>query len=161
MKGNEMPQRPKVRSLEKARARQEANGNLTATIAELQGSIPALNQLMEQSIPICTAHRIGKVVRSVNAEMEQYRVTVRALGERLANKDAEGKPITMEADTAKELPERFDISAENEAEGEKEIATLRAMDVQIPGQKIKLSDLVSVKMAPGLIMQLDWLIAEA
>jgi len=45
-------------------------------------------------------------------------------------------------------------------EGEKEIAELLVMDIQIPGQQIKLSEIEMINMSPQLLMSLDWLIAE-
>src|SRR6185295_10569192 len=110
----EMSNRPKVRSLAKAKQDKEAqNGTMTVTLTVLQNSIAALNQLTAQPIPIRTSFLIGKIARAVITEMEQYRASLKSLQERLANKDDEGKPIMLEAVAATEnspgLPERYDV----------------------------------------------------
>jgi hypothetical protein len=160
-----MSQRPKIRSLAKAKENREAKaGTLTATIAELENSIPALNALMVQPIPICTSHLINKIAAALNSEIEQYRNTVRKMGERLANKDAEGKPVILASvaatETEGEIPERFEISPENEAKGTKEMESLRGMIVDIPGKKINIRDLSSAALAPALESRLHWMISE-
>lgn len=155
----------KIRSLARAREKQQAkDGTITVTLAQLNQSIGALSELTTQPIAIRTSFQIGKIIKAVNSEMEQYNASRTKLCEQYSNKDIEGKAIMVGADgkpIVEGQPGRYDIPKEKMPEFEKELAELLAIETQVPGQQIKVSDLNTVNIAPALLMNLEWLITDS
>lgn len=174
----------RARSMARAGKRRQAaaeskNGVIAVTLQQLLNSIPqmetphipgALSVLISQPIPITVSFRLGKIVRAVNAELEEFQAQRTKLLERFANKDGAGKPIMLDAKgkrivaSAEGEPQApggdYDIPSDKQAEYKKEVGDLAAVQVEIPGQQIKISDLGDIKMAAGHMMQLEWLIID-
>lgn len=154
----------KIRSLAKARERQQAKaGMLTMTLSTLVTSEQSLGTLIGQALPIRASFQISKIVRLAGAELQGYQESRKTLCEKYANKDADGRPIMLGPDDkpVKEgEPGRYDIPADNLEAFNKEHAELLTVEVAIPGQQIKVSELGDVRIAPAHIMALDWLLTE-
>ena len=124
----------------------------------------ALNILCGQSLPIVLSFRLLKLVHAVNLELEQYQAARKLLCERFAKKDEEGKAIMVSHDGSPLVegqPGKYDIPDDKMPEFNKELQTLLATEVSIPGKQIKVLELSSVRMAPAHLMALEWLVVEA
>lgn len=162
----------KVRSIARARKLHDAKtGEIQVSLNQLifcatqteENPFPSLGVLLSQSLPIRQAFLLGKIAKAVGGEIEQYQATRKALCERYANKDGEGKAIMLGADdkpVAEGQPGRYDIPIESMEAFNKEHAELVATEVSIPGTKIKVNDLAGVKIAPVHLISLEWLIDE-
>lgn len=162
----------KIRSLKRERERREAkDSEIVVTLGQLinsamqteQNPQPALYVLLSRpEIPIATAHKIGKITRHVAEEIKSYQESYKALCEKYANKDGD-KPRIVDAEgklVAEGQPGRYDIPKERDAEFQKEHNELVALEVSLPGQTIKVSELQGVRIAPMYTMALDWLLTE-
>lgn len=154
----------KVRSLEKARERQKAkDGVITVTLEQLIESAGAASQLLSKSIPIRTAFQLSKIAKASNVELEQYNASQNTLSERYANKDEDGKAIRLAVDGGPYVEGqsfRYDIPADKLEGFGKEMKELQSIEVEIPGQQIKVSELGDISIEPGLLMKLEWLITD-
>lgn len=154
----------KVRSLAKARERQQQkDGQITVSLHRLNSSTASLGVLMGCEMPIRQSFLLGKLVRIVSGEIEQYEASRKALCEKYADKTSEGKPrmIDLEGnEVAEGQPGSYDIPKEKMADFDKEHKELFTTEVTLSGAKLKVSDLAGVKIAPAHMMSLDWLIEE-
>lgn len=163
----------RVRSMQKARERKQAQENpqtITATLAQLlqtlgqnPGFPGALDVLYGQPIPIKTSFRLCKIALAVGEEVKRFNETKKILCERFSNKDDEGKAIMLNAEN-RPIKEgeagRYDIPPDKMADFEKEYGELIATEVTIPGQQIKIADIGNVTIAPAHLMNLEWLITD-
>lgn len=154
----------KIRSLARARERQQLKTNeITVSLDTLLNSGGSLGVLMGKDIPIRQSFSLGKIVKGVNAEIEQYNESRKSLCEKYSNKDGDGKPIMIDEEgkvVAEGQPGRYDIPKDKMAEFEKEHKELTTMQVSFPGSRIKVSDLGDIKIAAAHLMNLDWLIED-
>lgn len=154
-----------IRSMKRARDRQQAKvGEITISLGQALGSTQSLNALLGMGeIPIRQSFLIGKKARSLSTDIEQYQVSRKALCERYAEKDADGKPRMIDGEgkvITDGRPGNYDISEAKMPEFEKEHQDLLATEVTIPGTKIKVNDLSGVKIAPAHVMSLDFLLKD-
>lgn len=154
----------KVRSIQREIKRKAVkDGVVPVTLGQLLQSIGALNYLTAQALAASVSFRIGRMLKAINGELEQYELSRKTLCERFSNKNAEGKAIMLNAknEPIEEGQQgRYDIPKEKMEEFEKELTELSAVEVELPGQQIHVSDLGSVNIAPAHLMILDWMIAE-
>lgn len=154
----------KVRSLAKARARQQQrDGQITVSLHGLINSNASLGVLIGREMPIRQSFLLGKLVRIVSGEIEQYEASRKALCERYANKTDDDKPRMVDSEgkeVAEGQPGSYDIPKEKMADFDKEHQELLTTEVTLSGAKLKVSDLAGVKIAPAHTMSLDWLICD-
>lgn len=114
-------------------------------------------------MPIRQSFLLGKLVRNVSSEVEQYEASRKTLCEKYANKTSDEKPRMIDSEgkeVAEGQPGRYDIPKDRMPDFDKEHADLLATEVTISGATMKINDLVGVKIAPAHMMNLDWLIEE-
>ena len=162
----------KIRSIAKARERQQAkSGEITVSLGRLihcgmqteQNPFPSLFVLVGQELPIRQSFLLGKLTKSVSAEIEQYQASRKTLCEKYSEKDGEGKARMIDAEgkpVAEGQPGNYDIPKERMDDFSKEHQELIDTEVSIPGVKIKINDLAGVKISPAHVMALEWLICE-
>ena len=156
-----------IRSLKRAKEKQQAKeGVIKVTLAQIirslgpQPEIPgAIDFLMSQALPIRTSFQLNKIAKAAIIEFQEYQAAKKTLCERLANKDKDGKAIILE-DGKPSTKGEYDIPADKLVELEKEHADLIAMEVEIPGQQIKVGDLGDARIAPAHLMALEWLVID-
>lgn len=160
-----------VRSIKRKAERENTEDKtIRATLAQLIAShsispqfAGPLDILCQQPIPIVQSFRLSKLVAAVDREIEPYQAAKKALCERYAKKDGEGKAIILD-DKGERVEEgqsgRYDIPKETNEEFEKEHATLTETEVTLPGEKIRVAELGNITIAPACLVHLAWLIAD-
>ena len=150
--------------MKKARERhQQRDGQIAVSLHRLINSNASLGVLIGCEMPIRQSFLLGKLVRNVSSEIEQYEASRKALCEKYASKSADGKPRMVDAEgkeVAEGQPGRYDIPKEKMADFDKEHQELLTTEVSLSGARLKLNDLAGVKIAPAHMMNLDWLIEE-
>jgi len=144
----------KLRSIKKG-APANADG-VKVTIEELLASRGPLQVLLTQPLPARLAFRLTKLAKAVTAELETYEETRKALCERYADKDDDGRPKKI----GEGSEERFDIPEAKMPELEAEHKDLLQSEVTIAGQRIKLNDISGISIAPAHLISLAWLVEE-
>lgn len=125
---------------------------IAVTLGQLINSTQSIGALISQPMPIRTSFQLGKLVRAINLELEQYQSSRKELCERHAEKDSEGKAKMLDDG------QRYDIKKMEEFDREHQ--ELTAVEVTIPGSRIKVSDLGTVSIAPAHLLNLEWLLVE-
>lgn len=160
-----------VRSIRRKAERENTEDKtIRATLAQLITShslspkfAGPLDILCQQPIPIVTSFRLSKLVAAVDREIEPYQTAKKALCERYANKDGEGKAIILD-EKGKRVedgqPGKYDIPSKDLEAFEKEHATLTETEVTLPGEKIKVAELGNITIAPAYLVHLAWLLAD-
>lgn len=143
--------------------------SITVTLKELvecTSEIPqipgALDVLCGQRIPAVVSFRLSKIAAAINSELKHYGEAKKALGERYADKDAQGKAVILNAagTPSTDGTGAYKIPPEKQSDATKELLELQATSVTIPGEMVKIGDLVNVTIAPAHLLSLSWLITE-
>lgn len=110
--------------------------------------VPTLQKIMSSPIPAKTAFKFAKIVKEIEANITQFNTTRGELLGRLANKDADGKPIIIE--------NNYDLSQENLIVFNQEINQL--LEVDIPINPISIDEIEKVEISVDEIIVLGDLI---
>lgn len=122
------------------------SSQIELTLATLLGSQKAVTWLVSQRLPIQTAFKLARLTKAINAELQTFDETRRALCERFG---------TLRDDKSK-----YDIPPAKQDEFDKEFATLTAMQIELPGTPLRAAELGRVEMSADDLMALEWLIVE-
>lgn len=153
----------KVSSIKREIEKRKEVSCIAVSLEKLINSTQSLGVIIGQQIPIAISFKISKMVKAINSEIEQYTASHKILCERFANKDSEGNAIILDLNDKpvdKDQPGRYDIPENKLEEFKKENASLLSVEVNIPGNHVKVSQLGNISIEPAHLMTLDWLFTE-
>ena len=108
------------------------------TLRQLVTSVNAAKLLVAKEMPVLTAYRLSKLVRTANEELRVYQETCQLLNERAQALDEASRAQWLEDEHNKLL----------EAE------------VELPDTAVTLKDLERCSVSPQMLLELDWLVRE-
>jgi hypothetical protein len=103
----------------------------------------ALQQIYNQSIPVATAYKLSKFIKTIAVELEHYHAERIKLCEAHGIKDAE--------------TQTYKIRPEERADFDRQIAELQSIEVDLPGEKISIDAFGKAEMPAAIIDLLNWM----
>ncbi len=147
---------------------------ITITHKQLLDSTTALQELSDMSIPVRTALKLRKILRTSQTDLDTFNDTFKALSKKHAKKkmvkNAEGvdEEVVVHPKVlvdGKEVDDENRLEIEDKDAFEKDRDAILESPLDIPFDKIKVVDLSDPKDAPlkiktSLLFSLDWLIED-
>jgi hypothetical protein len=117
---------------------------MKATLKELANSMPAFNRFIAIALPMKTSFMMKGVIRTVSEQVKDFHEERLVLCKRLGTLD--------------EKTETYEFG-DNQAAWDVAFEELAAVEVDIPGERLKISQLLSsTAIAPADLIELEWLI---
>lgn len=114
-------------------------------------SFQAFDTLISKPLPSALSFKLARGMKVVSEVMETFQATQRKIVESWSQKDEAGKPKTAPGN-----PNAILLTPE----GQKELQSVFEVEVELPFEQIKITDLGDITMSPIHYLQLDWLITE-
>ena len=128
------------------------------SLNEVRGMQAGLDVILAKEIPIKPAYWLARFLDKIRSEMGAMETARVKLVEKLAKKDKEGKPLMKKAKDGE--PQSYDLTDENMAKFQEELAELGKEEFEIDFKPIKLADLGDITLKPIVLVQLGKLIEE-
>lgn len=119
----------------------------------LLNSIPTLQKLSQEQLPIKISYTISKNIKAIEEELKIYEEERQKLIKKYAELDKEGKPKVNDNGI-------YIIKQENQLDFNKEVLELLNIETDINISKIDLNALEGLKISPLELTSVDFLIKE-
>ena len=119
----------------------------------LLNSIPTLQKLSKEQLPIKVSYTISKNIKAIEEELKIYEEERRKLIKKYAELDKEGKPKVNDNGN-------YVIKQENQLDFNKEVLELMSIETDINISKINLNVLEGLKVSPLEISSVNFMIEE-
>lgn len=126
------------------------------TNLELVNSTEGLNMVAGLHLPVKTSFALGKLMRVAAASGQDYETARNKLIEKHAKKDEAGKFLELKDGAGKVIGTQL----EDKDAFESEIKELQAIEIELPGEQIRLEDLGNVNLPAKALAHLHWLFKE-
>lgn len=146
----------KVRSIKRAQEARKESQSISVSLSDLISSQGAFRMLLAQPLQAKYAFQLGKIAKAATVELQQFDQTRLAMCEKYSDKDADGKPKMVPEGEG----EKFDIPEEKMADFNKELEELKAVEVSLPYERLKIDHLQGINIPAGHLMALEWLLAD-
>ena len=128
------------------------------SLNEVRGMQAGLEVILAKEIPVKPAYWLARFLGKIRSEMEAMEKARIKLIEKLARKDKKGKPMMKKAKDGE--PQQYDLTDENMAKFQAELAELGKEEFEIDFKPIKLDQLGDISLKPIVLVQLGKLIEE-
>ena len=113
----------------------------------LTDSIAPIQELMAKELKAKMAYKIARSTQAINIELEAYQNAIAPIREKYILPDEE-----WDNDQVPQFKDKDGAKKFND-----ELAELRATSVEIPINKISVSEIASINISTAAMMQLRWL----
>lgn len=123
------------------------------TNQELLNSIPTLQKLSQEQLPIKISYTISKNIKAIEEELKIYEEERQKLIKKYAELDKEGKPKVNDNGN-------YVIKQENQLDFNKEVLELLDIETDINISKVDLNALEGLKISPSELTSVNFMIEE-
>lgn len=126
------------------------------TLKNILDSKEALSELAKaRGMKSVVAYRIGKNVKEIDKELENYNDSRKKLIEDRANKNNDGEPVII---THEDGTSHYEISKENIKEIELELQELLKEEVEISIAKVTLEDIENAQLSAFQLNAIEYML---